>query len=126
MVTQEEHSSAGKPAKIILTQSKGTVANNWDDVTFITATIVDEKGIRCANADHLIQFSITDSGKIIAVDNGNIINHDGYQGQKTRAYQGKAIAIIKAAKDSGSISIKADVEGLTQGTTTLSIVAEKK
>jgi len=126
IVTQEEHTSAGKPAKIILTQSKGTLANNWDDVTFITATIVDEKGIRCANADHLIQFSITDSGKIIAVDNGNIINHDGYQRQKTRAYQGRAIAIIKAAKDSGTISIKADVEGLTQGATTLSIVAYKK
>ncbi len=126
VVTQEEHTSAGKPAKIILTQSKNTLANNWDDVTFITATIVDEKGIRCANADNLIQFSITDSGKIIAVDNGNIINHDGYQGQKTRAYQGKAIAIIKAAKDSGTISIKADVDGLTLGVTTLSIVAEKK
>jgi beta-galactosidase len=126
VVTQEEHTSAGKPAKIILTKSNATVANNWDEVTFITATIVDEKGIRCANADNLIQFSITDSGKIIAVDNGNIINHDGYQGQATRAYQGKAIAIIKATKDSGTITIKADVEGLTQGSIPVEIVAGKK
>jgi len=126
IVAQEEHTSAGKPAKIILTKSNATVANNWDDVTFVTATIVDEKGIRCANADNLIKFSITDAGKIVAVDNGNIIDHEGYQGPATRAYQGGAIAIIKAAKDSGTITIKADVEGLTQGSIPVEIVAEKK
>ena len=126
IVTQEEQTSAGKPAKIILTKSIPTLANNWDDVAFITATIVDEKGIRCANADNQIKFTITDSGKIIAVDNGNIINHDGYQGPATRAYQGKAIAIVKATKDSGTISIKAESEGLGQGSIPIEIVAEKK
>ena len=126
IVTQEEQTSAGKPAKIILTKSIPTLANNWDDVAFITATIVDEKGIRCANADNQIKFTITDSGKIIAVDNGNIINHDGYQGPATRAYQGKAIAIVKATKDSGTITIKAESEGLGQGSIPIEIVAEKK
>lgn len=126
VVAQEEHISAGKPAKIILTQSKATLENNWDDVTFITATIVDDKGIRCANADSEIKFSINDSGKIIAVDNGNIISHESYQGSTRRAYQGKAIAIIKANKNSGTISVNADVEGLQQGITTLHIVSEKK
>ncbi|MES2240164.1 MAG: glycoside hydrolase family 2 TIM barrel-domain containing protein [Bacteroidota bacterium] len=126
IVAQEEHTSAGKPAKIILTKSVPILANNWDDVSFITATIVDEKGIKCANADNLIKFTISDAGKIIAVDNGNIINHDGYQGQATRAFQGKAIAIIRAVKDSGIITIKADVEGLTQGSLPVEIVAAKK
>ncbi|WP_304196764.1 glycoside hydrolase family 2 TIM barrel-domain containing protein [Flavobacterium alvei] len=126
IVAQEEQTSAGKPAKIILTKSIPTLANNWDDVAFITATIVDEKGIRCANADNQIKFTITDAGKIIAVDNGNIINHDGYQGPATRAYQGKAIAIVKATKDSGTISIKAESEGLGQGSIPIEIVAEKK
>ncbi|HQE35136.1 MAG TPA: glycoside hydrolase family 2 TIM barrel-domain containing protein [Flavobacterium alvei] len=126
IVAQEEQTSAGKPAKIILTKSIPTLANNWDDVTFITATIVDEKGIRCANADNQIKFTITDAGKIIAVDNGNIINHDGYQGPATRAYQGKAIAIVKATKDSGTITIKAETEGLGHGSIPIEIVAEKK
>jgi beta-galactosidase len=126
IAAQEEHTSAGKPAKIILTKSNAALANNWDDVSFITATIVDEKGIRCANADNSIKFTITDAGKIIAVDNGNIISHEGYQGPATRTFQGKAIAIIKAAKDSGTITIKADAEGLGQGSLTVEIVSDKK
>jgi beta-galactosidase len=58
--------------------------------------------------DNQIKFTITDSGKIIAVNNENIINHDGYQGAATRAYQGKAIAIIKASKDDVTITLKTD------------------
>jgi beta-galactosidase len=126
IVAQEEHSSAGKPVKIILTKNNATLANSWDDVSFITATIVDEKGIRCANADNQIKFTITDSGKIIAIDNGNIISHEGYQGAAIRAFQGKAIAIIRAAKDNGTITIKADAEGLEQGSLPVEIVSEKK
>jgi len=126
IVAQEEHTSAGKPAKIILTKSNETLANNWDDVSFVTATIVDEKGIRCATADNLIKFTITDSGKIIAVDNGNILNHDGYQNSAPRAYQGRAIAIVSAAKDNGTITIKAEAEGLEQSSLPIEIVIEKK
>ena len=124
-VTQEEFASAGKPSKIIITKSNPTLSKNWDDVSLITATIVDDKGVRCANADNLIKFSITDSGKIIAVDNGNIISHESYQSNERRAFNGKAIAIIKAAKDTGKMEIKAKVEGLAEGSIIVEIVPEK-
>lgn len=124
-VAEEEFKTAGKPSKIILTKSNATLSNNWDDVSFITATIVDDKGIVCANADNLIKFSVTDSGKIIATDNGNIISHEDYLSPERSAYKGKASAIIKAAKSAGKIEIKAAVEGLEGATISVDIVAEK-
>ncbi|MFV5695254.1 glycoside hydrolase family 2 TIM barrel-domain containing protein [Flavobacterium sp. LB3P122] len=126
IVTQEAFTSAGKPSKIILTKSNPTLANNWDDVSFITATIVDDKGIRCPNADNLIKFTITNSGKIIGVDNGNIISHEAYQASERSAYSGKAIAIIKATQDAGTIEIKASAEGLEKGSIAIEIVPEKR
>jgi beta-galactosidase len=126
IVAQEEFKSAGKPSKIILTKSNPTLANNWNDVSFITATIVDAKGIPCANADNLIKFTITNSGKIIGVDNGNIISHESYQSPERSAYNGKAIAIIKATQDAGKIEIKASAEGLEEGSIVVEIVPEKK
>ena len=125
IAAQEAFTSAGKPSKIILTKSNATLANNWDDVSFITATIVDDKGITCANADNLIHFSITDSGKIIGVDNGNIISHEDYLSPERSAYKGKAIAIIKAAKNNGKIEINASADGLEAGTVSVDIVPEK-
>ncbi|PXY46615.1 glycoside hydrolase family 2 TIM barrel-domain containing protein [Flavobacterium hydrophilum] len=125
VVAEESFTSAGKPSKIILTKSNPTLVNNWDDVSFITATIVDDKGIRCANADNLIKFTVTDSGKIIGVDNGNIISHESYQTPERSAYNGKAIAIIKATKNSGKIEIKASAEGLEAAAISIDIVPEK-
>lgn len=125
VAAQEEFKTAGKPAKIILTKSNPTLANNWDDVSFVTATIVDDKGIVCANADNLIKFSVTDAGKIIATDNGYIISHEDYLSPERSAYKGKAIAIIKAAKNTGKIEIKATVEGLEGAAISIDIVAEK-
>jgi beta-galactosidase len=86
---------------------------------------VDDKGIRCANADNLIKFSISNSGKIIGVDNGNIISHESYQSPERHAFAGKAIAIVKAAQDTGKIEIKATAEGLEAGSTILEIVPNK-
>lgn len=126
VAAQEEFKTAGKPSKIILTKSNPTLANNWDDVSFITATIVDDKGIICSKADNLIKFSITNSGKIIGVDNGNIISHESYQASERSAYKGKAIAIIKATQDVGKIEIKAYAEGLEGGSIIVEIVSGKK
>lgn len=125
VVAEEEFKTAGKPSKIILTKSNATLANNWDDVSFITATIVDDKGIVCANADNQIHFSVTDTGKIIGVDNGNIISHEDYLSPERSAYKGKAIAIIKAAKTTGKIEIKATAEGIEGAAISIDIVAEK-
>ncbi len=126
IVAQEAFTSAGEPAKIIITKSTPTLSKNWDDVSFITATIVDDKGIPCANADNLIKFTISDSGKIIGVDNGNTMSHESYQSPERRAYKGKAIAIIKAAQDSGKIEVKASAEGLQVGEIMVEIVPETK
>ncbi|TDD95718.1 glycoside hydrolase family 2 TIM barrel-domain containing protein [Flavobacterium cellulosilyticum] len=125
VVAQEAFTSAGEPAKIIITKSNPTLSNNWDDVSFITATVVDEKGIPCVNADNLIKFTISDSGKIIGVDNGNVMSHESYQSPERHAYNGKAIAIIKASQNGGKIEIKATAEGLESGAITVDIVAEK-
>jgi beta-galactosidase len=108
----EEFKSAGPPAKIILVASKSKLANNWDDVSFIKATIVDANGVPCPNSDNLIKFSVTGPAAITAVDNGNITSHEPYLATERQAFQGKAIAIIKAVKDSGEVTVKAQADGL--------------
>ena len=95
-VASEEFKSAGAPAKIILTSSQSALTKNWDDVSFVTATVVDANGVPCPNSDNLIKFSVSGPGVIAAVDNGNITSHEPYQATERQAYQGKAIAIIKA------------------------------
>jgi beta-galactosidase len=118
-VATDELKTAGEPAKIILTADKSTVANNWDDVSFITASIVDANGVVCPNSDKLIQFGVAGSGVIAAVDNADRTDHDPYQAMQRKTYKGTCIALIKASASTGKITIKASAPGLPDATISL-------
>ncbi|MBC7721564.1 MAG: DUF4982 domain-containing protein [Pedobacter sp.] len=124
-VAIDEMITAGKPSKILLTANKTKLANSWDDVVFITATVVDDKGVPCPNLDNLIKFSTTGSGFVSAVDNGNIATTELYQTNERKLYNGRCIAIIKSNTAKGSIIIKATAEGLKEGSISLEVIAAK-
>ncbi len=121
VVAEQELKTAGPPAKIVLTADKPNIANNWDDVVFVTATITDENGIPCLNTDNKITFTSTEPGKIMAVDNGDLSSHESYQSNHRLAYKGSCIAILKATGNSGTIHITAAAEGLQPGTINLNM-----
>ena len=118
-VASEEFKSAGAPAKIILSATKTKLANTFDEVSIIKATLVDAVGVPCSNADNLIKFAVTGAGKIQAVDNGNILSHEAYQASERKAFQGSCIAIVKANAATGNITFKASMAGLSDATLTL-------
>lgn len=120
-VAIEQLKTAEAPAKIILTADKSSIKNNWNDLSYITAKVVDANGVMCPQAAQLITFSTKGSGKIFATDNGSTSNHEKYSSHVRAAYQGKAIAIVKANAPSGSITIKADSPGLQEGKITIEV-----
>jgi beta-galactosidase len=121
-VATDELKTAGQPAKIILIADKSKVANNWNDVSFVTATIVDANGVTCPNSDKLIHFSITGSGVIAAVDNADHNSHELYQATERSTFKGTCIALIKANGPAGNITIKASTPGLTNGSITINAI----
>lgn len=120
-VASEELKTAGPPAKIVLTVDKTKIKNTWDDVAFVTAKIYDEKGNFCPNADQLIKFTISGTGVIDAVDNGNIASHEMYKAQQRHAYHGVVMANIKG-NAAGNIEVKASAEGLEGGAIKLEVI----
>ncbi|QKJ30744.1 glycoside hydrolase family 2 protein [Mucilaginibacter mali] len=121
-VATDELRTAGEPARIILTADQSKLANNWDAVSFVTATIVDANGIVCPNSDRLISFSINGSGVIAAVDNGDRLSHELYQTNHRTTYKGTCIALIKAKASAGKMTIKATADGLAAGSVTIDAI----
>lgn len=120
-VVSEELKSAGPPAKIILTTDQSSLTNNFDDVAFVTAKIVDANGITCSNEDTRIKFTIDGAGVIEALDNGNLSSHDMYKATEYAAYHGKCLALIKAKGSDGKITVKASAAGLSDGSVTIAV-----
>lgn len=120
-VASDELKTAMAPARIILSADKPVISNDRDDVSYVSASVVDAEGVVCPNADKLISFSVTGIGNIIAVDNGDTNSHESYQASERHVFNGKCIAIIKANSSKGVITVTADSPGLITGSVKISV-----
>lgn len=112
VVATEIMTTAKEPAKIVLIPHLEKISNNGEDVSYVKAMVVDKNGVRCPDADHVIEFTIEGAGKIIAVDNGDIFSHVPNITNEMNAFYGECYAVVKATKDAGSIKITAKAEGI--------------
>jgi beta-galactosidase len=133
IVARDELRTAGKPTRLLF--STGLTAANltnqpipentpaltpdWNDIAYATATLVDASGTVIPDSETLIHFSITGPAKIIAVDNGNLLDHDPFQATARKLYEGHAIAILRATAPGGNMTITATTEGIPPATFTL-------
>ena len=105
--------TAGKAAKIALAADRTTLKPVWDDVSYVTARVVDEHGVLVPGADAEIAFQVAGPGAVAAVDNADLSSHEPFQATARHAYQGQAIAIIRRAKGpNGRITVTASAPGL--------------
>ncbi|MFB6340839.1 sugar-binding domain-containing protein [Saccharicrinis sp. FJH62] len=120
-VTVHEMKTAGDPLKIKLTASSNTLSDNFDDVVYVTAEIVDENGVSCPNSDNMLSFTVAGPGSVIAVDNADLETHIPFFESSRRVLNGSCTAIVRAEADSGEITVNVQADGLEQGAVTLKI-----
>ena len=104
--------TASKPAKIRLTVHKNTIANTWDDVAFVTVSVVDENDTLVPDADDLINFKVDGAGFVAAVDSADSYSHEPYQATQRKAFQGMCLALLKANATGGKIRLTASSQDL--------------
>jgi beta-galactosidase len=136
-VADDTLQTAGKPARLVLstglkgdaTESLPTLTPDWNDVTYITATLVDANGTVVPDSETRIRFSASGPSKIIAVDNGNLLDHDPFQPptpeKDRKLFEGHAIAILRATASTGRITLTAQTQGLPPTTITFKTASAK-
>ncbi len=112
VVARDVHVTAGKPFKIVLMPHRSSISNNTDDVSYVKAMIVDEKGVHCPNAHNIIQFKVEGAGYLKATDSGDAFSHESGMSDIRTAFMGVCYAIVMANKDTGEIKITASAEGI--------------
>ncbi len=122
VVATYELQTAGKPARLMLSADRSALARVWDDVVYVTATVVDGNGVLVSNANDLITFKITGPGVIAAVDSGNNSSHEQFQATERKAYQGRCFALLKAKAAAGRITLEASAPGLRSDRITINTV----
>jgi len=107
------------PVRVRLTADRGSLRADGQDLSFVTVETLDAEGRFQPNADQDVQFSISGPGTIAAVGNGDGKDGDPYQGDRRKLFQGRALAVVRASKQSGSIQLTAAIPGLGSGVVTI-------
>ena len=66
-----------------------------------------------------IKFNISGPGEIISIDNSDVFSHERYKANHRTAYKGRVIAIVRAIADNGTITVKAEADGLGSSNVTI-------
>jgi beta-galactosidase len=122
VVVREELHTVGKPEKILLKADREKLAQSWDDVSYVSATVVDKNDVPIPGADDLITFKVSGPGVVAAVDSADNSSHDSFQASERHAYQGTCFAILKSTASSGKIHLTATAKGLSEASVTLKAV----
>jgi beta-galactosidase len=107
--------TAGAPHAIRLTPDRKSLAADGRSLVFVTAEVVDVRGVVVPDAEHLIAFDI-DGGSLAGLDNGREESAERYQASTRTAFHGKALAIVRSGTRPGSLKVTARSEGVRGAT----------
>jgi beta-galactosidase len=110
--------TAGRPHAVRLTADRTSLAADGRSLVFVTADVVDSRGVVVPDAEHLISFAVT-GGSLAGLDNGREESAERYQATTRTAFHGKALAVVRSGSKPGALKVTARAAGLRAGTATL-------
>lgn len=111
--------SAGAPTRLTLTPDRSVLRADGQDLSYITVELVDSKGVRNPKAETALKFELTGPGTIVGVGNANPISLESYQSPQRKAWQGRALVIVKSTGKPGKLTLQATAPALPPAAVTL-------
>ncbi|MET9504437.1 glycoside hydrolase family 2 TIM barrel-domain containing protein [Streptomyces sp. NPDC006622] len=111
--------TAGAPHAVRLTADRESLPADGRSLVFVTADVVDARGVVVPDAEHLLAFEVR-GGSLAGLDNGRQESAERYQASTRTAFHGKALAIVRSGTKAGALKVTARVDGLRAGTVTVS------
>lgn len=111
--------TAGPAVALQLYTDGDTVKVASGDIALIRFSIVDSGGTVVPTADNVVRFSVV-GGRVVALDNADLQDHDPYQSTSRRAFNGRGLAILRPA-GRGPMRVTAAADGLKEATMTITV-----
>lgn len=117
-VARDTVRTAGAASAVKLTPDRKVVTADGKSLTYVTADVVDRRGVVVPGAANRVTFSVT-GGRLVGVDNGRPESVEPYKADGMTAFHGKVLAIVQSDARSGPITIEATSPGLRSGRTSV-------
>jgi beta-galactosidase len=121
-VARDRLDTAGAPHAIKLTPDREKVTADGRSLAFVTAEVVDRDGVVVPGAAVPVTVRVG-RGELAGLDSGREESAENYRARTRMTFNGKALAVVRAANRPGAITVTATAPGLRTGTATISSTA---
>ena len=118
---EDEVKTTGPAARVGLTADRAEIRGDGKDLVFVTAAVQDAGGLTVPRAHNRVTFTIAGPGRIVATDNGDPTSFESFPSPSREAFNGLALAIVRAARGAGTITVTAAADGLKAGAVTVRV-----
>ena len=117
-VASFELTTSGVAHRIRLIADKVELSSDGHDIANIEVRVVDAEGRRVYHGDTPVDVTVS-GGVLAALDSGDLRDVSSAQSGRRKVYQGRALAIVRAGRNAGTITVRASAPGLQGETLTL-------
>lgn len=115
-VAVKEVYTAGKPDHMELVADRSSILADGKELAFVTVKVVDAKGFLCPDADNLLKFKVSGSGKYRAAANGDATCLEQFHLPQMHVFKGMLTAVVQANEKPGIMTLKVESDGLKAAT----------
>jgi len=106
--------TAGKPHHIELEADRRSISANGEDISFVTASVVDINGNPCPRASDRLNFEVKGNGKFRAACNGDATSLELFHEPTMKVFSGKLVVLVQTASVAGEIELTVSGDGLVE------------
>jgi len=113
--------TTGKPARLRLKADRQSIRSDRNDLAYVTLEVLDETGHALPDADVPVAFTIRGPGVLAAVGTANPKDMRSFRRHTPKTFHGKCLAIIRPTGSAGSVTVRADAQGLASDQVVLKV-----
>ncbi len=95
------------------------ITTDRQNVVHVEVNILDKENNLVPNASNRILFTVEGEARIIAVDNGDPLNEEGFATNSRKTFNRKCLVILQSTGKAGNFNLFARSNGLEYSDTTL-------
>ena len=114
-IAEQTLTTTGKPAKIRLVADRSSVRRDRNDLSYVKAEIVDDKGNLIPDAVAPVSFTVSGAGDLLAAGSANPKDVASFRSKSPSTFHGRCLAIVQPRGKAGKVTVRAQAPGLESG-----------